>query len=246
MLPRDWLRRAIAHRGLHAREKGVIENTPSAFAAAMAGGYGVECDLQEAACGEPMVFHDDRLERLTLGAGRLREHSAAALKATPFREGGDRMQTLGDLLDQVDGRTPLFLEVKGDRSQAARYCARIAKILSGYRGPAAVMAFDPAIVTAFRALSPQTPRGLISCRHRLADWPQLTPQQAFARTHLLSAPIARPHFIAYNLQSLPAPAPWILRRMFGRPMIVWTVKSQEEAARARTLADSIVFEGFLA
>lgn len=246
MTLRDWLKRPIAHRGLHAREKGVIENTASAFAAAIAGDYGVECDLQEAACGEPMVFHDNRLERLTLGVGRVREHSAAALKAIPFRESSDRMQTLGELLDQVDSRTPLFLEVKGDKTQAPRYCARIASILSEYRGPAAVMAFDPAIVTAFRTLAPGTPRGLVSCRHRPANWPALTPWERVARTHLLSAPVARPHFIAYNLQSLPALAPWILRRVLGRPLIVWTVKSQAEAAHAKALADSIIFEGFLA
>ena len=57
--------RPIAHRGLHDAPSGVIENTPSAFRAAIASGYGIECDLQVSADGEAMVYHDDVLGRLT-------------------------------------------------------------------------------------------------------------------------------------------------------------------------------------
>ena len=65
----DWLTaRPIAHRGLHDAAAGVIENTPSAFAAAIAGDYGIECDLQISADGEAMVHHDDALGRLTEGS----------------------------------------------------------------------------------------------------------------------------------------------------------------------------------
>ena len=36
----------IAHRGLHDRASGVIENSASAFEAAIAGGFAIECDVQ--------------------------------------------------------------------------------------------------------------------------------------------------------------------------------------------------------
>ncbi|MEI8277111.1 MAG: glycerophosphodiester phosphodiesterase, partial [Hyphomicrobiales bacterium] len=43
----DWLTsRPIAHRGLHDAANGVIENTATAFTAAIDGGYGIETDLQ--------------------------------------------------------------------------------------------------------------------------------------------------------------------------------------------------------
>jgi glycerophosphoryl diester phosphodiesterase len=43
----DWLTaRPVAHRGLHDALHGVIENTASAFAAAIANGYAIECDLR--------------------------------------------------------------------------------------------------------------------------------------------------------------------------------------------------------
>ncbi|MGZ3284059.1 MAG: glycerophosphodiester phosphodiesterase family protein, partial [Xanthobacteraceae bacterium] len=77
----DWLiARPVAHRGLHDAQKGAIENTPSAFAAAIAGAYGIECDLQISADGEAMVYHDDTLDRLTDGKGRLDALTAAELK----------------------------------------------------------------------------------------------------------------------------------------------------------------------
>src|SRR5260370_7301291 len=70
----DWLiARPVAHRGLHDAGAGVIENTPSAFAASVAANYAIECDLQISADGEAMVHHDDALGRLTDGSGRLEE-----------------------------------------------------------------------------------------------------------------------------------------------------------------------------
>src|SRR5256885_6742074 len=82
----DWLiTRPVAHRGLHDSPAGVIENTPSAFAAAVAGNYAIECDLQLSADDDAMVFHDDTLERLTRGSGRVDAMPAAALKRVSFQ-----------------------------------------------------------------------------------------------------------------------------------------------------------------
>src|SRR5215472_12021659 len=107
-----WLTaRPVAHRGLHD-QKSVIENTPSAFAAAIAARYGIECDLQISADGEAMVYHDDALGRLTEDLSRLDATTAAELKRVAFKATGDRMLTLGELCDLVAGRVPLALELK--------------------------------------------------------------------------------------------------------------------------------------
>src|SRR5262245_33251483 len=96
----DWLTaRPIAHRGLHDARRGVIENTASAFTAAISGSYGIETDLQISADGEAMVHHDDALGRLTEGTGRLAELSAAQLRAMRFRLPGVRIFRLVYLLD---------------------------------------------------------------------------------------------------------------------------------------------------
>src|SRR3954464_1510972 len=82
----DWLTaRPIAHRGLHDAAAGVIENTTSAFQAALDGGYGIECDVQITADGEAMVHHDGALGRLTDGSGALDSMTAAELKRVAFK-----------------------------------------------------------------------------------------------------------------------------------------------------------------
>src|SRR5436190_20801836 len=145
-----WLTaRPVAHRGLHDGVSA-IENTASAFRAAIDGNFAIETDVQITADGEAMVHHDFALGRLTLGSRLLAAMTAAGLKEVPFRATADRMMTLGELCDFVAGRTPLVIELKcrfdGDR----RLVARAAEVLQSYPGPAALMSFDPASIAALR------------------------------------------------------------------------------------------------
>jgi glycerophosphoryl diester phosphodiesterase len=241
----DWLVAGpIAHRGLHDASAGVIENTPSAFAAAIDARYAIETDLRAAACDTPMVFHDATLERLTQGAGALADHDAHALDRTPFRDTPERMPTLAALLAQVAGRVPLFLEIKSDFSDQAALAARIAEDLRGYAGPVAVMSFDPRLVGAFRRLAPHIPRGLGVTRVRRCDLPHASSLQRFALTHMLLAGEAQPHFISCEHSALEMPGPRLMRKLARRPAIAWTVRTAGEANRARRNADAIIFEGF--
>ena len=158
----DWLTaRPIAHRGLHDAAAGVIENTASAFAAAIAGGYGIETDLQISADGEAMVHHDDALGRLTEGSGRLADMTAAEIKAVRFKASADRILTLGELCDLVGGRATLVLELKSHFDGDRRLVQRAADVLANYAGPVAVMSFDPALVEAVRRN-----RARAAARHR--------------------------------------------------------------------------------
>ena len=113
-----------------------------------------------------------------------------------------------------------------------------------YKGQVAVMSFDPACVAAFRRAAPSLPRGLIS--ERFEDkhyWPDLSAWQRFAMRHLLTAALARPHFIAYDIRALPALAPGIARDVFRLPLLTWTVRSEADRANAQLFADAMIFEG---
>ena len=94
--------RPVAHRGLHDRANGIIENTVSAAEAAVAGGFAIECDVQLSADGEAMVFHDHALDRLTGEAGPVRERTAAELGRLPLRGTADTIATLPDFLARTD------------------------------------------------------------------------------------------------------------------------------------------------
>lgn len=245
MPDRGWLTaRPVAHRGLHDAEAGVVENTASAFEAALAGGYAIECDVQAAAGGAPVVFHDPVLDRLTDETGPLAARSADALGEVALRGTEDRILSLPGLLDLVAGRGPLLVEVKTNWTEADALCARIAASLRRYDGPAAVMSYDPAALAAFRRHAPELTRGAIGASFR--DWRPApsTALQRFAIRHLLHVGRTRPHFIAYDARDLPATAPLMLKRLSRVPLLTWTVRSAGEAARVRRWADQIIFEGF--
>ena len=157
-----WIaERPVAHRGLHVGANNIVENTASAFAAAVAHGFAMECDVQISADGEAMVFHDDTLDRMMVGSGRLDAHTRAALQATAMKQGADRMITLGELCDLVGGRSPLVVEIKAAWSDDRRLENRVAQVLGAYKGPVAVMSFDPGSMQAMRTLAPSPPRGVV-------------------------------------------------------------------------------------
>jgi glycerophosphoryl diester phosphodiesterase len=241
-----WLtERPIAHRGLHDASAGIIENTATAFSAAIAAGYGIECDLQVSADGEAMVHHDGALGRLTDGSGALASMSAAAIQAVRFKQTGDRILTLGALCDLVAGRAPLLIELKSRFDGDLRLVTRAAAVLARYQGPAALMSFDPAPIAALRSIAPTLTRGIVAERHYAhAEWVGLPAAQKFRLAHLLHAPSTRPQFVAYAVKDLPAPGPWIARNLFGWPLLTWTVRSEHDRRRAARYADQMIFEGF--
>jgi glycerophosphoryl diester phosphodiesterase len=242
----DWLTtRPVAHRGLHDRIAGIVENMPGAALAAIAGNFAIECDIQLTADGEAMVHHDDTLGRLTEGSGALLGLTAAVLKEVPFKDTSERMMSLADLCILVRGRVPIVVEVKSHFDGDRRLVRRMAEVLTSYAGPVAGMSFDPDQVVALRETMPELPRGIVAQSHYTeADWPEATPAQRRGMRHLRHAWRTRPHFVAYWINDLPAAAPWIAHHLFGLPLLTWTVRTDEQRTRAARHADQMIFEGF--
>lgn len=241
-----WLKRPIAHRGLHDSARGIIESSASAVTAAMGKGYAIEVDLQCAGDHKPIVFHDATLDRLTDQAGPVAARDVETLRAIPLKgsKSDDRILSLADLLALVGGYVPLLLEVKSTWTRDGAFEANVAKELSAYAGPVAVMSFDPHAVAAFLQVAPALPRGLVAGRFDDAKhWRTLSAGQRFAMRHLLTSAFAKPDFIAYDIKALPALAPLIAKALFGLPLLTWTVRTDAERTRALRYADAMIFEG---
>jgi glycerophosphoryl diester phosphodiesterase len=242
----DWLTaRPIAHRGLHDEARGVIENTAAAIRDAVTAGYGLEVDLQVSADGEAMVHHDAALGRLTDGEGRLDGLPAAELKRVPFYRSGERMLTLGELCDLVSGRVTILLELKSRFDGDPLLPARVAAVLGKYDGPVAPMSFDPMQLDVLRQKAPRLPRGIVAAKYRPHPyWDQMPPWLRYGMGSLLPALSARPYFVAYAVDNLPALAPSFARHILCLPLLTWVVRTQAEQRRAARFADQIIFEGF--
>jgi glycerophosphoryl diester phosphodiesterase len=242
----DWLTaRPIAHRGLHDAARGVIENTAAAVHAAIAADYGIEVDLQVSADGEAMVHHDAELGRLTDGEGRLDASSTAELKRVRFHDSAEPMLALGDLCDIVGGRVTMLLELKSRFDGDSILPARVAALLAGYRGPVAPMSFDPMQLHVLRQKAPHLPRGIVAAKYRPHHyWDQMPPWLRYGMGSLLPALTARPQFVAYAINDLPALAPSFARHILCLPILSWVVRTDMERQRAARVADQIIFEGF--
>jgi glycerophosphoryl diester phosphodiesterase len=241
-----WLTaRPYAHRGLHDSAAGVIENTASAVRAALAANYGIEVDLQLSADGEAMVHHDDTLGRLTDGAGRLDDTSAAELQRVSFRATADRMLTLAELCDLVGGRVAMLLELKSRFDGSVRLSERVAAVLAGYRGPTAAMSFDPQQLAALRRAAPGLPRGIVAAKYRPHPyWDQMPGWMRATMGCLVPALPAHAQFVAYGVGDLPALAPALARYILRMPLLTWAVRTEAERKVAQRWADQMIFEGF--
>ena len=230
-----WLgQHAYAHRGLHGG--GAVENSPSAFAAAVARGFGIECDVQRSRDGEAMVFHDWDLDRLTGETGPVKARDASDLARIALGGTGDAIPTLSDLLTQIGGKVPLLIEIKSKREvRFAPLCFAVRRALEGYRGPVAVMSFDPRVIRWFHLQAPRIVRGLVMTEEGGRTL------SGIVRRHL-SLWQARPEFLAYDIRDLPSRFAGAQRRR-GLPLLTWTVRSEELAERARVHADAPIAEG---
>jgi glycerophosphoryl diester phosphodiesterase len=242
----DWLMaKPIAHRGLHKKAEGIIENTSSAFAGAIAGNYAIECDLQISSDGEAMVFHDEKLDRLTEATGLLRARSAKDLQAVALKNSSDTMQTLGELLDQVNGRVSLVIELKSHWDGKVDLAMRALDVLSHYHGPYCLMSFDPDLVAAVAEHSPSTIRGITADRTVHPDYNQLPVNRRLDMQLFRHLEKTRPHFVSFYFRDLPY-APVQAIRAAGHPIISWTIRSKEQETIARRYSDQITFEGYAA
>lgn len=248
-LPDVFRTRPIAHRGLHDVSRGIAENSRAAFQAAIAGGYGIEFDLQMSADGEAMVFHDHDLHRLTGRHGAVRGLSATALGRIAQTVGGEGIPALAEVLALVAGQAPLLIEIKDQDGalgpSVGALEARVAELLRHYPGPAAVMSYNPHAVAAFSRAVPQIPVGLATGDFAASHWP-LVPQarrrELAAMEHLAQTGAS---FISHGFRDLASLA--VARaRTAGLAILCWTIRSPEQERVARKFADNITFEGYAA
>ena len=137
------------------------------------------------------------------------------------------------------------LEVVREQTGDLRLVKRAAEVVKAYAGPAALMSFDPAPIAVLREIAADLPRGIVAERHyEDNEWRQLTAAQKRSLAFLLHGFRTRPHFVAYHVKDLPSPGPLMARYLFGRPLLTWTVRTDEDRTTAKRWADQMIFEGF--
>ena len=232
----SWITdRPIAHRGLHDLAAGRPENSMAAFRAAVAHGYAIECDLQLSADSVPVVYHDDTLDRLTDQHGPLKDRPAPDTgRKSPFR---------GPVRPSPSSAT------FSPSSQARCRSSWNSRIMVTATRPLPRPFAQPFATTKVRW--PSCPSTTKSCAWR-ATWRTGLPRGLVAEgdwrtavTHLTAILRLGLHFLSYDVDDLPTPAPWIAQRILGMPLICWTVRTEGDRRRAARWSGQMTFEGFL-
>jgi glycerophosphoryl diester phosphodiesterase len=183
--------RVIGHRGAagHAPENTVV----SLETASRLGARWVEFDVKLAAGGEPILFHDDTLERTTDGQGKVAETPLARLKELDAgawyqaRFKGERVPTLEEAL-VVLARTSLGANVEikpcpGRERETGEVAARALKARWPGRLPAPLISsFHVGALAAAAAAAPEFPRALIF-REPPENWRTLAEEVGATATH---------------------------------------------------------------
>lgn len=231
-LPFDGMN--FAHRGLHARDKSVPENSLTAFRLASEMGYGIELDVQLSKDGQVVVFHDDDLKRVCGVDKGVCELDYSELRQLRLCGTDEYIPLFTEVLETIAGRSPLIVELKtGARNR--ELCEKTYAILSTYRGDVCIESFNPLIVAWFRRHAKDLVRGQLAMPKKYYG-DDVKPLQASLLSRCLLNFLARPQFIAYRI----GPKPLLVKlcERMGAMRIAWT----SHEPRNEKGNDGVIFE----
>ena len=227
-----WLlTRPIAHRGLWNED--VPENSLLSYENAIKKGYPIEIDVHKSKDGVLFVFHDDNLKRMTGVDAFLHEKTYKELKSLTLNGSSEKIPTLSETLETINGKVPLLIEIKNQPDSSV--VDDTVKILKEYKGEFALQSFNPTYIIRIKKLAPEFIRGVLGTVYT----GKINPIKRHVIKNLSLNFLAKPDFISYNIKNLP------LKRKKKLPLLAWTIKDSDTELKARKLADNIIFEKFM-
>lgn len=224
----------IAHRGFHNKENP--ENTIGAFNRAIEHGYAIELDVQLLKDGTVVVVHDNTLNRLCGIDKYLCNCTYDEIKDLKIMNSNYSIPTLKEVLNFVNGRTPLLIEIK-NTLKVGELESKTYDILKNYDGEYAIQSFNPFSLEWFKKNAPNILRGQLSSFFKGENLSWL--KKSLLKRLKLNK-ISSPHFISYNAEDLPNK----YVNKIKLPVLAWTIRSQEDYMKAIKHCDNIIFENF--
>lgn len=215
----------IGHRGAAGYEP---ENTLRSIRRAIElGAHGVEVDVWWVD-GQLVVFHDATLERTTNGTGRITRKTFAQLRALDAGR-GERIPTLREVIETVDGRAFINIELKGPQT-ALPVAALLGEFLDRHGSSSADFLVSSFHRTKLRAIrDPRIRIGLLLARPTRLCWLNARSVRAWAVNPALR--FATGPFIAEAHRR-------------GYRVLVYTANEPDDIARMRRLGADGVFTDF--
>ncbi len=235
-----WL---YAHRGLHNNQSDAPENSLKAFALAVEKGYGIELDVQLTKDQVPIVLHDYNLKRACHTEVQVSTLTYEELQGYKLFQSEERIPTLKEVLELVDGRVPLIIELKLPW-KADPLCSEVSELLGGYKGFYVIESFNPFGLIWYRKHHPEVIRGQLSTDF-IKEKIEGDPFQYFLLKHLLMNFLTKPDFIAYHHVYKTTLSFTICRRLFHTKPVAWTIQTKEQLESSKRYYELFIFDSFI-
>ena len=233
----SWLvETPIAHRGLH--DKNHPENSLSAFDEAIKLGYPIAIEVCNISDGTIVVFGDRELSRMTGNDGYIKFLKKSDLDILKLNGTKEKIPTFKEVLNFVNGRVPLLIEIKNE-GKVGDFEKSVIEELKGYEGKIAIQSSNPYVLEYFYKVSPDTPRGQISSFYK-GEKISFLKKNALKKMKF-NKTISHPDFISYEAKCLPNR---FVKKYKDKPLIAWTVESQNDYLRVVKFCDNVIFENF--
>ena len=248
----QWLfDRPIAHRGLHDAE--LPENSLPAFQKAIDNGFNIEIDVHLSSDGHLIVFHDDNLKRVCGVDKLVKNCTVEELKTYRLKNTDNQIPTFDEFLDLVNNQVGILCEIKGinpfDHSIAKATIER----LKTYNGRIALQGFNFGDV-AYARKRTELPVGEL-CTWVALDLHTYRWLPCNFMGKLWVNKLTKPDFISYDVRGTKTEYTteqgkshkhrfnkYIVKWAKRKPVLFWTVDSEENVALSQQFANNIIFE----
>lgn len=220
----------IAHRGLH-NEK-YPENSLGAFKRAIRKNYIIELDVHLLKDNAVVVFHDDNLYRMTRKRKVIKDLTYDELKKIKLLNSNYTIPTLKKVLDLVDGRVPLIIELKYD-VKAGLLEKEVVKLLDNYSGKFCVKSFNPLSVRWFKKNRPSYIRGLLISNKNKSIKQKVV--HSYFSYFLCKPDFISCNYLLYNNKK-------IKKYMKKIPVIAWTIRTDNTFLKYKNKFYNLIVE----
>lgn len=228
--------RLIAHRGYHNIKKGIPENSMLAFKEAIKNDLIIELDVHILKDGKVVVFHDDNIKRMTGIDRNIKDMNYGELKKIQLQETNQKIPLLNDVLELIDGKVPVIIELKYD-VKCGILEKEVIKIIKNYTGEFAVKSFNPFAIRYFRKNFPEAIRGQLASNFK--EKKMLKIKKIFLSKMFFNF-LTKPDFISFDIRSLPNSR---VKRLRNNKLILgWTIRSKEDLEYAKSYCDNFICE----
>ena len=228
----------IAHRGLHNIKEGVPENSLPAFKKAIEKGHAIEIDIHLTKDGEIVVFHDDDLKRVCSDPRKIEEMTLSELKELKLSDTENRIPTLKECLNLVDGKVFLLIEFKVVKGNTKKLCETADKILKSYEGKYFIQSFYPQVLNWYKKHRPDICRGQLS-----ATFKGESLAKVLLGKQVLNF-LGRPDFASFKHEDSRSPF-YRFVLLLGAEPVGWTFRSKEDLWKKKEPFSAFIYENFI-